>query len=139
MDKEIRKYVASCLQCQCNKYPRYARYGLLHLLELPYVPWQSIAIDFITNLRSSNGCVEIWVIIDKFTKIAHFIPLKKDKTTAEDLALIFTRNIWQLHELPNEIISDPDKRFTSSFSSALYNLLDIHQKMSPLFQPKIDG
>jgi hypothetical protein len=139
MDKEICEYVASCLQCQCNKCPRHARYGLLHPLELPYAPWQSIAMDFITDLPSSNGYIEIWVIIDRFTKMAHFIPLKKDKKTAEDLALIFARNIWRLHGLLNEIISDHDRRFTSSFWSSLCNLLDICQKMSTLFQPETDG
>jgi transposase InsO family protein len=139
MDKDIREYVGTCLTCQCYKCLRYARYGLPYLLELPYVPWDSIAMDFIVELPLSNGCSQIWVIIDRFTKMAHFIPLKDTKKKAKDLGLIFARNIWQLHGLPTKIISDWDRRFTSDLWSSLCELLGIRQKMSTSFQPKTDG
>jgi hypothetical protein len=138
MDKEIREYGASYLQCESNKHPRYARYGLLHPLGLPYMLWQSIVMDSITDLPSSNGCLEIWVIIERFTKMAPLILLKRHKKTGEDLAQIFARNIWRLHELLNKIISGYDRRFTTSFWSSLCNLLDIRQKKSTSFQPETD-
>jgi hypothetical protein len=59
MDKEIHEYMASYPQCQHNKCLRHAQYGLLYLLELLYTPWQSIAMDFITDLPSLNGYIEI--------------------------------------------------------------------------------
>ena len=53
---------------------RHQPYGLFSLLELPYAPWQSIAMDFITELAASEGHDQLCVIIDRFTKMAHFLP-----------------------------------------------------------------
>ena len=114
MIKEIEEYVKSCPDCQKNKAKRQKQYGLLSPLELPYAPWQSIAMDFITDLPLSNGCTELWVVIDRFTKMAHFIPLKENTKTAADLARRFAKEIWRLHGLPRDIVSDRDSRFTSS-------------------------
>ena len=86
MIKEIEEYVISCPDCQKNKAKCHKQYGLLSPLELPYAPWQSIAMDFITDLPLSNGCTELWVVIDRFTKMAHFIPLKENTKKAADLA-----------------------------------------------------
>jgi hypothetical protein len=87
---------------------------LLLPLELPYAPWTSIPIDFITDLPLSEDCDQLWVIIDRFTKMAHFIPLKKDQKTAEHLVRIFAHEIWRFHGIPTDIISDHDSRFTST-------------------------
>jgi hypothetical protein len=87
---------------------------LLSPLELPYAPWISIAIDFITDLPLSEDCDQLWVIIDRFTKMAHFIPLKKDQKTAEHLVRIFAHEIWRFHGIPTDIISDHDSHFTST-------------------------
>jgi hypothetical protein len=57
------------------------------------------------------------VIIDRYTKMAHFILQKKKNKMAEDLATIFAREIWRLHGIPADIISDRDSRFTSKFGS----------------------
>ena len=79
-------------------------------MELPYTPWQSIAMDFITNLPPSEGRNQLWVVIDQFTKMAHFIPLRVK--TASDLAKIFTGEVWKFHGLPTDIVSDRDSRIT---------------------------
>ena len=115
MYEDIKDYVRSCDNCQRNKAPRHGRYGLLHLLELPYVPWQSISMDFITDLPSSNGYTQIWVIIDRFSKMAHFVPLKDDEKQSKDLAKLFVRNIWKHHGLPSDIVSARDQLFLSEF------------------------
>jgi hypothetical protein len=81
-------------------------YGLLLPLELPYAPWTSIAMDFITDLPLSEDCDQLWVIIDRFTKMAHIIPLKKDQKTAEHLVSIFACEIWRFHTILTDIISD---------------------------------
>jgi hypothetical protein len=57
-------------------------------------------------LTLSEGCDQLWVIINRFTKMAHFIPLKKNNTKPEDLGAVFTREIWKLHCIPAIIISD---------------------------------
>jgi hypothetical protein len=69
-------------------------------MELPYTLWQSIAMDFITDLPLSEQCDQLWVVIDRFTKMAHFIPLSKNGKTASDLARIFAREVWRHHGLP---------------------------------------
>jgi hypothetical protein len=71
-------------------------------------------MDFITDLPLSEDCDQLWVIIDRFTKMAHFIPLKKDPKTAEHLVRIFARDIWRFHGIPTDIISDCDSHLTST-------------------------
>jgi putative transposase len=78
MDQEIIEYIRSCSECQKDKVLYHKPYGLLSPLELPYTLWISIAMDFITDLPLSEDCNQLWVIIDRFMKMAHFILLKKD-------------------------------------------------------------
>ena len=91
MDDDIIQYIQSCPNCQHDKSRRHRKYGLVSPLELPYALWQSIAMDFITDLPQSMGCSELWVVIDRFMKMAHFIPLSRGGKTAEDHARIFAR------------------------------------------------
>ena len=139
MDSWIRDYVGSCDECQKNKASRHARYGLLQPLEVPYAPWDSISMDFITDLPLSDGHDSLWVIVDRFTKMAHFIPLKTDGKKAPDLARIFLREVWRLHGLPSTIISDRDARFTSKFWETITATLNIKRGMSTAFHPQTDG
>jgi len=108
MDSWIRHCVGSCEDCQKDKAIRHTRYGLLQPLEVPYAPWDSISMDFITDLPLSGGHDSIWVIVDRFTKMAHFVPLKSDAKKAPDLARIFLREVWRLYGLPSTIVSDRD-------------------------------
>jgi hypothetical protein len=108
MDQEVIEYIRSCLECQKDKASCHKPYGLLSPLELLYAPWTSIAMDFITDLPLSEDCDQLWVIIDRFTKIAHFILLKKDQKTAEHLVKIFARDISTFHSIPTHIILDHD-------------------------------
>jgi hypothetical protein len=112
MDQEIIEYVRSYLECQKDKAIWHKPYGLLSPLELPYTPWISITIDFIIDLSLSEDCNLLWVIVDRFTKIAHFILLKKDQKIGEYLVRIFTHEIWRFHGIPTDIISDCDSHFT---------------------------
>jgi len=70
-------------------------------------------MDFITELPVSEGCDQLWVIIDQFTKMAHFLPLRTEGKTVADLAVNFTPEVWKYHGLPTDIVSDHDSRFTS--------------------------
>jgi hypothetical protein len=139
LEKWVEDYVRSCDECQRNKSPRHARFGLLQPLELSYRPWSSISMDFIIELpESGEGYSSIWVIVDRFTKMAHFVPLKKP-ATAENLAKVFVREIWRLHGLPTDIVSDRDSRFTSEFWQSTLTLLGIRPRMSTSFHPQTDG
>jgi len=89
MDSWIRDYVGSCEDCQKDNVIRHTWYGLLQPLEVPYAPWNSISMDFITDLPLSNGHDSIWVIVHRFTKMAHFVPLKSDTKKESNLARVF--------------------------------------------------
>jgi len=136
MNERIIDFVRSCPECQKNKASRHQPYGLSSPLELPYAPWQSIVMDFITELPLSEGCDQLWVVIDQFTKMAHFIPLREK--TAADLAIIFAREIWKHHGLPTDIMSDRDSRFTSEVWQEFLRLSGIRPRMSTAFHLQTD-
>ena len=75
MAKDIEDYDRSCNDSQRNKASRYKRHGTLHPLELSYSPWDSISMDFITHLPVSEDCFTVWVIEDRYIKMAHFVPV----------------------------------------------------------------
>jgi hypothetical protein len=82
MKSNIRKYCSECDNCQRMKVPRYPEHELLHSLELACNPWMHISTDFITDLPDSKGATMILMVVGRFTKIAHFIPIrKKDSPT----------------------------------------------------------
>jgi len=137
MNERIIDFVRSCPECQQNKANRHQPYGLSSPLELPYAPWQSIAMDFITELPLSEGCDQLWVIIDRFTKMVHFLLLRNK--TAADLAVIFGREIWKHHGLPADIVSDRDSRFTSEVWKEFLQTSGIRPRMSTAFHPQTDG
>jgi len=139
MNEQITDFVRSCLQCQKNKAARHQPYGLLTPMELPYAPWQSIAMDFITDLPLSEQCDQLWVVVDRFTKMSHFIPLPKEGKSASDLARTFAREVWRHHGLPADIISDRDSRFTSAVWQEFLTLSGIRPRMSTAFHPQTDG
>jgi len=91
-------------------------------------------LDFIRELPLSEGCDQLWVVIDRFTKMAHFIPLREKM--AADLAIIFAREIWKHHGLPTDIVSDRDSRFTSEVWQEFLRLSGIRPRMSTAFYPQ---
>jgi len=84
----INDYVRSCDECQHNKSARHARYGLLQPLQSPFAGWTSISTDLITNLPESQGHTQIMVVVDRFTKMEHFIGLDGN-AMAKDVADTF--------------------------------------------------
>jgi len=139
MNVQIAEFVRSCLQCQKNKAARHQPYGLLTPMEPPYALLQSIAMDFITDLPLSEQCDQLWVVIDRFTKMAHFIPLPKEGKSASDLARTFAREVWRYHGLPSDIVSDRDSRFTSAVWQEFLTLSGIRPRMSTAFHPQTYG
>jgi len=107
VDEQITEYVRSCDICQHTKVIRHKKYGLLEAIDVPIRPWTSIFMDSILGLPKSEGYTKRCVIVDRFSKMAHCIPLKTEEHIKE-LALIFLKEIWRLHGLPETIISDRD-------------------------------
>jgi len=125
----INDYVLSCDECQHNKSPRHAKYGLLQPLEVPYAAWTSISVDFIMLLPESQGQTQIIVVVDHFTKMAHFIGLVPNPTT-KDVADTFLKEVWKLDGLLSEIVSDMDANLSGEFWESLCKGLGIKRRMS---------
>ena len=134
----IIDYVRSCDKCQHNKSPRHARFRLLQPLQVPYATWRSISTDFITQIQESEGRTQIMVVVDRLTKMAHFIALEQN-ATAKDVADVFSRKVWQLHGVPTEIIADMDAKFSGEFRESLCKSLNIKRRMSTAYHPQTDG
>jgi len=137
MEDDVRQYCNECDNCQRTKAPRHAKHGLLHPLELPSKPWTHISTDFITDLPESLGYTKILVVVDRFTKMAHFIPLStKDSPT---VAKAYLENVWKYHGFPEDVVSDRDGTFTGQYFTDLYNYLGVKRSMSTAFHPQTDG
>jgi hypothetical protein len=95
-------------------------------------------MDFIKGLPRSANASCILVVVDKFTKFAHFVPLAHPYI-ASAVASIFMNEIYKLHGLPNSIISDRDPVFTRAFWRKLFQLAGTALKMSSSYHPQIDG
>ena len=96
-------------------------------------------MDFITQLSMSYDGSTVWVIVNRFTKMAHFVPVKDGQKTAEGCAKLFLEYIWKLNGLPSSIITDRDPVFTSKFWAELMGRLDVRLRKSTAFHPQTDG
>jgi len=136
--KYIHRYVDHCDTCHRIKPIRHAPFGLLKPLELPHRPWDTISTDFITALPTSNGKDALWVIIDRLTKMGHFVACH-GTMNPEDLADHFLRQVIRPHGLPSSIVSDRGSLFTSDFWKRVTEALGISRNLSTAFHPQTDG
>ena len=136
--EDILDFVRSCPECQTTK-PRHDKpYGVIMPIEPPQEPWSDISMDLITGLTKSNNCTAILVVVDRFSKMAHFIPINTD-IDAIKLAEVFVNNIVRLHGIPKSIISDRDPRFVSAFWKELFTNIDTNLRFSTANHPQTDG
>jgi hypothetical protein len=106
MREDIAEYVTQCDTCQRVKVEHQRPAGLLQPLEVPMWKWDDISMDFIVGLpRTQKGNDSIWVIVDRLTKVAHFL-LVKDNYNVSRLAELYVENILKLHGAPRSIVSD---------------------------------
>jgi hypothetical protein len=136
MSKDIRKHVKECDLCQRTKVSNQPPIGELHPLPIPQRPWQSIGMGSIPVSRSGNHM--ILIIVDRLTKMAHFIPTTTN-VTAKQTAELFLRHVFQYHGIPDSISSDRDPKFTSHFWKNLHKILEINLLMSTAEHPQTDG
>ncbi|GKD55029.1 putative reverse transcriptase domain-containing protein, partial [Tanacetum coccineum] len=107
--------------------------------EIPEWKWEKITMDFVTKLpKTENGYDTIWVIVDRLTKSAHFLPMKENDTM-EKLMKLYMKEVVIRHGVPVFIISDRDGRFTSLFWQALHKALGTRLDMSTAYHPETDG
>ncbi|GJZ15266.1 putative reverse transcriptase domain-containing protein [Tanacetum coccineum] len=113
--------------------------GLLQQPEIPEWKWEGIAMDFVTKLpRTSSGHDTIWVIVDRLTKPAHFLPMREDYKM-DRLARLYLNEIVARHGVPISIISDRDSHFTSRFWQLMQEALRTRLDMSTANHPQTDG
>ncbi|CAA7014458.1 unnamed protein product [Microthlaspi erraticum] len=112
--------------------------GLLQSLPIPEWKWDRITMDFVVGLPVSRTFDAIWVIVDRLTKSAHFLAIKKTDGAAV-LARKFVREIVRLHGVPASIVSDRDPRFTSEFWRAFQAEMGTKVHLSTAYHPQTDG
>ncbi|GJW55078.1 putative reverse transcriptase domain-containing protein [Tanacetum coccineum] len=126
----IAIYVGKCLTCSRVKAECQKPSGLLVQPEIPMWKWERITMDFVTKLpKTSNGHDIIWVIVDRLTKLAHFIPTR-ETNSMETLTRLYIKEIVSRHGVPISIISDRDSHFTSRFWQSLQSALGTQLDMN---------
>ena len=136
--KEVKRYIEGCDSCQRNKNHTEQPVGKLMPNSIPEKPWTHILADFITKLPLAQGYNSILVVVDRLTKMVHFI-LTTERMSVEGLVRLFRNNVWKLHGLPESIISDRGPHFVVGLIKELNRMLGIESKMSTTFHPQIDG
>ncbi|KGK36179.1 hypothetical protein JL09_g4670 [Pichia kudriavzevii] len=111
MLKSVKRYCQRCTVCQKTKPETTGQRGLFSPLPIPEGRWTDISLDFVTGVpRCKNGHDMILVVVDRFTKMAHFIPTRKT-ATAEQCAKLMVDNCFKLHGIPKRMVSDNDIEF----------------------------
>ncbi|GKE89652.1 putative reverse transcriptase domain-containing protein, partial [Tanacetum coccineum] len=139
MKADIATYVSKRLTCARVKAEHQRPSGLLVQPAVPKWKWDNIMMDFITKLpRSSQGFDTIWVIVDRLTKSAHFLPIRENDPL-DKLARLYLNRIVARHGIPASIICDRDGRFTSNFWRSFQKALGTDISMSTAYHPETDG
>lgn len=136
--RDCKEYVASCPPCQRNKGRNAKSWGLLRPLPIPERPWSDVSMDFIVDLPASGGFTTIFVVVDRLSKMAHFLPMKGTPSALET-ANIFLKEIIRLHGVPKNIVSDRGVQFTSKFWRELCKALNIKVCLSSAYHPQSNG
>ena len=136
----MRSHIATCDRCQRNKASNRPPLGELLPLQIPTGKWQSISVDFITDLPETvdTKFTAIAVFVDRLTKMVHLAPTRKE-LDAVGFAQLFMDNVVRFHGMPLEIVSDRDVLFTSPFWQALCRAHSVTQAMGIAFHPQTDG
>lgn len=135
---DVERFVERCVVCQRSK--GHASNACLYMpLPISTQTWMDINMDFVVGLpRTHRGFDSIFVVVDRFSKMAHFILCKKT-TDALQVALLFFHDVYCLHGLPLSIVSDRDSRFLGHFWRSLWKQLDAFLDMSSAYHPQSNG
>jgi hypothetical protein len=139
MKREIAKYISEYDTCQRVKASHLKISGTLQPLSIPSWKWEDISMDFIVGLpNTSQKHDSIWVIIDRFTKTAHFLPVHTTYSTKK-YAEVYLDQIVRLHGVPKTIISNQGAQFIARFWEQLQLSLDTKLIRSSAYHPQTDG
>ena len=139
MKRDISDLVLRCLICQQVKAEHQVPSGLLQPIMILEWKWDRVTMDFVSGLPLSTSKKDaIWVVVDRLTKSAHFIPVCMD-FSLDRLVELYVSQIVRLHGVPISIVSDRDSRFTSRFWRKLQEALGTKLHFSTAFHPQTDG
>ena len=139
MLSDVTRYINSCRSCRLNKSRRRGEQGALTGLPIPAERWQVVQMDWITDLPvTALGYNQVLVVEDRLTKYAYFIPAKKTDT-AEDAARRVFAVVFCVHGVPETIVSDRDRLWTSDFFGSLMALMHVKQSMGTAYYHDFNG
>ena len=134
----VRQFVLDCPVCQIEKGSHSKLVGQLLPLELPVRKWDHIALDFVVGMPVPDGLDTTCTIVDKATKMCHFVPCS-ESIFAKGVAQLYWQHVGKLHGIPSIIISDLDPRFTNRFWIELWRLLGTNLCMGSGYHPESSG
>ena len=139
MKRDISEYVSKCLTCHQGKAKHQVPFGLLNPLLIPQWKWDNITMDFVSGFPLTQRKHDaVWVIVDRLTKSAHFLPVRLDYSM-DRLAELYLSEIVILHGIPLSIMSNRDPRFTSMLWKELQSTFGTRLNFSIAFHPQTDG
>lgn len=138
LSKWVKAYVQSCQECARHKPRRHAPYGLLQPLPIPSHPWSEISMDLVGPLPKSDGYDAILVVVDCFSKMAHFI-LATMNLTSDGLVKLFVNHIFSKHGIPEKVVSDRGSIFISEWWREFTKLAGMSMVYSSPYHPQTDG
>ncbi len=138
MSRDVRRFVQGCEECAKSKSPRYLPAGKLFPLHIPNRPWSHLGVDFVTDLPASDGNTGILVVVDRFSKSCHLIPLKRLPTAMETAELMFN-HVFRYFGIPEDIVSDRGPQFISRVWKSFFKLLGVTVSLSSGYHPQTNG
>ncbi|KAK3507794.1 hypothetical protein QTP70_000406 [Hemibagrus guttatus] len=138
MAADVRRYVQGCEECAMAKTPRQLPSGKLLPLPVPNRPWSHLGVDFITDLPNSRTHTCIFVIVDRFSKACHLLPLKGPPTAMEAAELLFNQ-VFHYFGIPEDIVSDRGPQFVSRVWRAFFTRLGVAVNLSSGYHPQTNG
>jgi hypothetical protein len=139
LKRDVAAHVTMCDVCQRVKAEHQRPAGLLYPLKIPEWKWEEIGMDFISGLpHTPKGYDSIWVIMDRLTKVAHFIPVKTTYKVSQ-LAALYMARIVSLHGVPKKIVLDRGSQFTFRFWKSFHENMDTKLNFSTAYHPQTHG
>ena len=142
MNKDVEKYCGACLRCKMSVAAKHRPYGPLQPLSPPERAWEDVTFDFITELptcaQSGLRYDAIMVVVDRLTKMSHYIPARAD-WDGKDLAYVWIREIVRLHGVPKRIISDRGPLMNAKHWETFNHYLNARRVLTSAYHPQTDG